>query len=262
VAVSYFGADAERTFPEARYVHRYKGGKWDGIAAFFASHPELASQYDYFWLPDDDLQLNAATADRLLAIGIAHGLDLWQPALDRQSYYGHLITLAVDGVLLRHTNFVEIMAPVLSRALLEDTLPLFGATMSGFGLDYLWPQRAAALRGDDHPACAILDGVSMTHTRPLGSALRATMKAAGGLTLRQEYAAMLARVSGRNPLFRSKMLAIPRKRVLGGIAAGGEELDGRALAAISLRSLGCDHANRVQSVGKWNLLRYWATSFF
>ena len=262
VAVSYFGADAERAFPEARYVHRYKGGKWDGISAFFASHPELVSQYDYFWLPDDDLAMDGAAADRLLATGVAQGLELWQPALDRQSYFGHLITLAVDGVLLRHTNFAEIMAPVISRALLVDTLPLFGETRSGFGLDYLWPQRAAVLRGDDGPACAVLDSVAMTHTRPLGSALRATMKAAGGPTLRQEYAAMLSRVGERHPLFRSMMLAVPRKRVLGGIDACGEPLGSRALAEISLRSLGSDPALRAQPIGKWELLRYWATSFY
>jgi len=262
VAVSYFGADAGRQFPEARYVHRFKGGKWDGIAAFFAENPGLIDAYDYFWLPDDDLSMTAEAADLLFGIGLEHDLELWQPALDDRSYYGHLITLGIAGVQLRHTNFVEIMAPVLSRRLLCDSLPLFGQTRSGFGLDYLWPQRAAALRGDARMACAIIDAAPMTHTRPLGGALRTAMKESGGPTLREEYATMLQRVGGRNPLFRSMMLAVPRKRVLGGLDLAGQALTAGELAETSLVCLLHTGRTRLEPVGRWDLLRYWATTFF
>lgn len=261
VAVSYFGSDDHRTFPEARYVHRYKGGKWDGIAAFFAENPELLTRYDYFWLPDDDLILDGAAADRMLEVGIANRLDLWQPSLDQQSYYSHLITLQVDGLLLRYTNFLEIMAPVLRRHLLQDSLPIFSETKSGFGLDYLWPQRAGDFNIDGHYACAILDSVTMTHTRPIGSALRATIAAAGGLTQRQEYARVLERVRSRHPLFRSMTLPVPRKRIFVGKDAQGRRLGRWPIFLATLSQLPRNSRKRLQPVGKWDLLFYLATAF-
>lgn len=35
VGVSYYGSDSAAEFPEADYVHRCKGGKWDGLFLFF-----------------------------------------------------------------------------------------------------------------------------------------------------------------------------------------------------------------------------------
>lgn len=261
VAVSYFGSDDARTFPEARFVHRYKGGKWDGIAAFFDQHPEVLSRYEYLWFPDDDLALDGAAADRLLEIGLTYNLDLWQPGLDRQSYFSHIITLAVDGLQLRYTNFIEIMAPVLRRQLLEASLPLFRETKSGFGLDYLWPQRAEDFSRGGEYRCAVIDCVTMTHTRPIGSALRKTITASGGLTTREEYAQILAGVRSRNPWFRSMGLPVPRKRVHAGQDMHGGRLERWAVLRATLRHFRGVDAGRTQPVGRLDLLFYAATAF-
>ena len=221
VAVSYFGNDETKSFPEARYVHRLKAGKWDGIYAFFQAHPELREAYDYYWFPDDDLALSAEAADQLLRIGQDKGLDLFQPALDSRSYYTHLITFAVAGNLLRYTNFVEIMAPVLSRRLFKQALLTFADTRTGFGLDMLWPQMVETMRHDDRRGCAIIDCITMEHTRPIGTALKALVSSDGGRSARDEMASILALVRHRNPLFRSLKMAIPRKRVYAMVRADG-----------------------------------------
>ena len=262
VAVSYFGNDAGRSFPEARYVHQLKAGKWDGIHDFFRANPEALERYDYFWFPDDDIAMDSAQVDALIDLGIVHGLDLWQPALDRDSYYGHAITLAMPGVALRYTNFVEIMAPVLSRRLLADTLALLGSTRSGFGLDYYWAQRVRAMRGGATDGVAIVDAVTMTHTRPLGQVLRKVVDSGGGLTTREEYRHILGRVRHRNPLFRSMGMAIPRKRHYAiRTTAGGVVAPWRMIGAVLGDTLGRG-VPRKQRVSTWLTLRYVATAFF
>lgn len=227
VAVSYFGDDAEKIFPEARYVHRCKAGKWNGIYAFFEAFPALRTAYDYYWFPDDDLILSGATADAMLQLGMDKGLDLFQPALDHKSYFTHLLTLHLTGHILRYTNFVEIMAPVLSQRLFRQACAGFADTRTGFGLDFLWPQMVEKLRGGDRYGCAIFDRITMEHSRPVGSALKALVASDGGRSGREELAAVLTHVRHRNPLFRSLKMAVPRKRVY-----AMECADGRRLSAL------------------------------
>lgn len=262
LAISYFGNDDNRAFEGAHYIHRMKAGKWDGIADFFRANPDTLLRYDHFWFPDDDLSLSGAKVDAMMAIGIAHGLDLWQPALDRDSYYGHAITLAIPGAMLRYTNFVEIMTPVMSRRLLHDTLPLFGGTRSGFGLDYYWAQRVCEMRGGATDGCAIIDAVTITHTRPLGQVLRKLVDNDGGLSTREEYRQILDRVKRRNPVFRSMGLAVPRKRHHAARRTTGQSMTAWRLVGGVVRAFHGAGTKRKQPIHPWLTLRYVLTAFF
>ena len=51
VGISYFGDNAEEHFPEADYVHRSKGGKWDGIYKFFKQFPKQRNDMTIFGCP-------------------------------------------------------------------------------------------------------------------------------------------------------------------------------------------------------------------
>ena len=175
LVLSYFDAEA--------YAHRDQGdgirsclipgGKWDGIAKTIAHFPDLL-EADYIWLPDDDLATDCATINRLFALAKAHGLTVCQPALSRDSYYSHLHLLQCDGMRMRFTNSIEVMAPCLDRATLKACLPLMEAGRSGFGLDWIWTQ----LEGSDPRGGAILDCIPIRHTRPIGTSLAKSMTAA------------------------------------------------------------------------------------
>lgn len=173
LAVSYFGNDANKTFEAARYVHRCKGGKWDGLHAFFMEFPAAAMAYDYFWLPDDDIQADAPTINALFASIRRHSLELAQPGLTSSSYFKHPITLANPLFKLRYATMIEIMVPILDRRLLNLILPLFAVTRSGFGLDYAWHR----LTTDPAQRAAILDEITVTHTRPIGRHLAGALRA-------------------------------------------------------------------------------------
>lgn len=255
VAISYFGDDAERTFPEARYVHRKKAGKWDGVFDFFATFPDAADAYDYFWFPDDDIEARAEDIAQLIDIGREHDLALFQPALDRRSYYSHLITLRNSSFTLRYANFVEIMAPVLRKDLLARALPTMASTRSGFGLDFLWPQIAGEIAGDASRACAIIDAVQVTHTRPVGGALHAFMKASGGAPALDELAQTVQKVQGRA---KAQIKGVPtqRIRVLGAIDRQGARIPGwQAAHAIALDLVTRD-ANAVQKIPALGVVRH------
>jgi hypothetical protein len=65
----------------------------------------------------------------------------------------------------RRVGFLEIMIPCFRRATLEELLPTFAlsATGWGFGLDSAWPK----ILGYEH--LGIIDAVSIVHTRPVGT---------------------------------------------------------------------------------------------
>jgi hypothetical protein len=175
LAVSYFGDDAGKVFDGAAFSHRCKGGKWDGLHAFFKTHPHVLDRYRYFWLPDDDICTDAATITRLFRDVERHELELAQPALTIDSYFATPITLANTLFTLRYTTMVEIMAPVLDRRLMATVAPYFAGTRTGFGLDYFWHR----LTSDPNRKVAILDQVTVTHTRPIGIVLAGNMRQLG-----------------------------------------------------------------------------------
>ncbi len=251
VAVSYFGSDDERHFPEAKFIHRKKAGKWDGIFDFFAQFPETIDAYDYYWFPDDDIQLASADADQMLTMGAGHKLDLFQPALDADSYFTHLITLGLSDCTLRYTNFVEIMVPVLSQRLFKKALPTMAGTRSGFGLDYRWAQMAHDINGGIRNNIAIIDKITITHTRPVGKVLQSFVAAQGGLTGREEFAETLKHVNHRNPLFRSLNLAVPRKRIFSTLRTDGTTIFRPLLPIKIISSLIFNYRNSVQPIRRF-----------
>lgn len=150
------------------------GGKWDGLHAFFADS-DVLSRYDYVWLPDDDIDARSSNIDAIFEAMRRWRLDVAQPALTRDSYFTHFVVMACPGFTLRYVNFVEIMVPCLSSDLLARMLEDFRDSMSGFGLDYVWCRQW----DDNRRRAAILDEVTVRHTRPIGGVLRHLLTAGG-----------------------------------------------------------------------------------
>jgi hypothetical protein len=215
IGVSYFGDDLTREFPEARYVHRAKGGKWEGLFGFFKKFPATIEQYDYFWLAEDDILSDVDTINALCQIAVDYNLEVCQPSLDTNSFYSYLITLRHSSFLLRYTNFVEIMAPLITRAVLQEMLPMFEHLRIGFGLDFVFPVVASKISGHADRCTAIIDSVSVCHTRPVGGPQHKMIKQAGGPSPLDELRAV---VEGLDIPRKSSGygVAVPRIRVLSG----------------------------------------------
>jgi len=139
------------------------GPKWSGLREVLNTWDGWRD-YDYVWLPDDDIQADQAAINRMFDVARAVGLDLFAPALDEESYYAHFITMRNPSFYGRWVGFVEIMVPGFSRSVLEKllfTLEL-GETGWGWGLDSVWPKLL------DYANVAVIDGVTVRHTRPVG----------------------------------------------------------------------------------------------
>jgi len=163
VVSSYQPLDFPVPQDDAVIQHKYAGGKWPGIFDFFARNPDCLEHYDYFFFPDDDIETTARTVLEFFDIVTENRLELAQPALKADSYFSHIITLARSSSLLRCTNFVELMLPLMTRSILRQALPLFENTVYGWGLDGFWSNFAE----NRQTGVAIVDAVPVGHYRPL-----------------------------------------------------------------------------------------------
>lgn len=167
LVVTYYGEEIPEEWIDQGYpIVRIKGPKWRGLYEYFAAN-EHWKAYDSILLPDDDLMFDAALINRFFALVGQFESDLSQPALDRQSYFSHPVTLASKSFQCRVTNFVEIMCPCMSPRLLELALPVFTESASGWGMEFHW---ARLLAESTMKLPMIFDGTPITHTRPVGVA--------------------------------------------------------------------------------------------
>lgn len=166
LALSYYGRN-ENPYPGTYdLLSRQPGSKWEGLTQFLRDNPDLLRRYDYFWFPDDDLLTNCGTIDRMFRLAQTYDLQVSQPALSLSSHISHAITLQRPKSIVRETTFVEVMAPLFSRAALSVVSPTFANSKSGWGLEWLWLQQARS-----HSfRVGIIDAAAIQHTRPVGSA--------------------------------------------------------------------------------------------
>ena len=163
LVVSYYGRDPQkyRDGPFPRIDD--PGQKFIGAQRLLQREP-FWRDYDYVWLPDDDLATDQDEIDELFARMDAAGLELGHPALDWHSHYWHVVMVRSPSFSMRCADFVELMGPVFSRRFLERCLPTFDANLSGWGLSFVWPH----MLGPGLQRCAIIDDATVTHTRPFG----------------------------------------------------------------------------------------------
>jgi hypothetical protein len=139
------------------------GPKWAGIREVLNTWDGWR-EYDHIWLPDDDIRASQDTIDDMFRVAEAVGLDLFAPALDAESYYAHFDMVQNTSFYGRWVGFVEIMVPGFSRSALERLLPTLDLSETGWGLglDSVWPKLL------DYSNIGMLDGITVTHTRPIG----------------------------------------------------------------------------------------------
>lgn len=149
---------------DATYYTASKGIKYNSMFALIENYRSIFSNYKAIWFPDDDISTNSVNINKMFDLFNSYDLLLAQPALTRDSYFSHTITLKQENTKLRYTNFVEAMAPIFSPEALNKCYNTFSKSVSGWGLDLAWPKIL------DYPTnkIAILDETPVKHTRPIG----------------------------------------------------------------------------------------------
>lgn len=144
-------------------VFKNKDYKYSNVQKYVAAHSDILDQYDYLFLPDDDLDMSLGDINRLFEIAEGFQLDLCQPSLTHHSHCSWAITLWCGDpqVILRYTDFVEIMCPLFSKRGMSICMETFGKNRVGMALDFVWPKLLHFTN------IAIIDSVRVTHGRPL-----------------------------------------------------------------------------------------------
>jgi len=187
--ISYFG-DLRRPFRN-RYpdvtLSFEKGTKSEGTVACIGKLGSRVDEYDWIWLPDDDLLADLPTLNRFFEIVAEYNLELAQPALGAGSYIAYRITAQRPHMRLRFTTFVEIMAPCFSRRALHLCAPYLGATRSSWGINWMFPKLL------DYPerGIAIVDETPVVHTRQPGRGPNTALTRQAGYAPQQEMANFL-----------------------------------------------------------------------
>jgi len=150
----------------SKFIVLDKGSKWTLIRNFLKmtgfNNNSIINNYDYFWMPDDDLLCVKGTVEELVSTMHKYKLDLAQPSLiDKNVQWKMLLNKDIDKDIL-YSNFVEIQAPCFSKKGLKKILKtlLDDKIKTGWGLDYIWPVML------NFKGIGIINNVIMEHTRP------------------------------------------------------------------------------------------------
>jgi hypothetical protein len=134
-----------------------------GLSKFHAAkqllNGEMLRRYRGVLLLDDDVEthFDPATFAQFVT---QQGIALAQAALTPDSVAGHTVSLHHPSCAWRETNFVEVMAPFFTQALLASALEEFDRSISSWGLDVLWGARYAGSH-----RIAVVDLFTMAHRR-------------------------------------------------------------------------------------------------
>jgi hypothetical protein len=161
----YYGNDesiAELNLHYTPYVYMAKGEKYHLLKSFIESNIEFISNYTHIWIPDNDVSISTENINKLFETADQLKLSICQPSME--GYISHEITKPVSNSVLRYTNFVEVLAPLFNLESLLKVYKTFDLNYSGWGYDYLWPY----LLNYPKDKIAIIDEITMTHTKPIG----------------------------------------------------------------------------------------------
>ena len=157
--LAHYGEPSEAYRDEAQLYLARAAGKWENLHTLFTQHGEALSEYRAVFCPDDDLEMSAETINALFEQFVEHRLSLAQPAYTCDSVVSWKVTRQRPYLHLRYTNFVENGAAVFSAEALARCLESFPRSVTGFGLDLLWPY----LLGYPERGIAVFDSLACRH---------------------------------------------------------------------------------------------------
>jgi hypothetical protein len=178
---------------------RQQGTKVTAMNHILRTYPDLFLPFDQVLFLDDDLTIKHADIDRLFDVAERHSLDLFQAALTRGSFCVWPDLFQKGGKTVRMTTAVEIMMPGFSRRALQHCAPLFGTSVSGFGLDFAISER---IRGVGWK-CGVVDSVGVGHHAKIdeGAGAFYNLMRALGINQKLELYAVI-RELGKRPEFK------------------------------------------------------------
>jgi len=148
------------------YYDTFTTFKYPGLWDVFWDESRLL-RYNYFWMPDEDIDLSCNEINKLFSRMGELNLDLAQPSIEKSdtSFPSWECFTHKENTDIIYSNFIEITCPCFGRDALGKCLGTFKESQSGWGLDLVWPN----LIGDNGNNIAIINSIIAKHTRPVRS---------------------------------------------------------------------------------------------
>jgi hypothetical protein len=166
--VVYYGSDLvnyERLKQLARFSFLDQSpSKFAKIYRYFSENQQLFTQYEYIWLPDDDIWITSKELNSFFQYAISKDLLISQPSVIgfgvRNQFKEHK-----QEIEIMYSDWVEGMAPFFNAKVLETCLETFSKSQTGWGIDHVW----AALISCPRDRIAIVHKYYFVHTTRPGS---------------------------------------------------------------------------------------------
>jgi len=182
----YYGNEINKYSKDCEYYSESKGYKYPLIYKFLTK--EIIDEYDYFFLPDDDISMNRCDINLLFKqMEENKYYYIAQPSLEKECPHTWPHTTTRYNNISRFTTFVEIMCPIFRKKSLIEFLPYFTETHTGWGLDLLWSRKSLI----QHERLGIFDNIVVSHTRKMGEGTLYSQLKKDGINYKQEYADFL-----------------------------------------------------------------------
>ncbi|HMF49807.1 MAG TPA: hypothetical protein VK603_14240 [Candidatus Saccharimonadales bacterium] len=190
--VSYFGsAGAPAAVEGEDFTWSADGGssKFPGLYTCFEKTPSFFEDYQYIAIPDDDIICTRDDWNTAFALAREYSVAACQLSLNARSFYSHDITLQRKGLRLRWATMIEPLAPIIRADILQKLMPIFALRGNMWAID----DALCELVIDTPNSLAILDAVSVVHTREVMSSSVYDRVLANGKTPAQVQAEFMQR---------------------------------------------------------------------
>ena len=144
VWVIFYGDDEDKfNYYKERveFIEKRKGDKWQNFHYVYHQYSKELSQYERFFLLDDDIIITTPDINKMFSISKESTLWICQPSFAKGSRLGHLINIHDPHYYLRYTNFVENNTPLMTRKAIDNFFTLYSPDeLDPHGTDftYIW----------------------------------------------------------------------------------------------------------------------------
>ncbi|MEH6552260.1 MAG: DUF707 domain-containing protein [Pseudomonadales bacterium] len=162
VAISSYGEEelSRQLYAEADYLFMGGLSKMQSFKRFYEAAPQIKA-YDAILMLDNDIDIDPDDLANFFELHCEHGFSISQPALSHDSNSNFDLTLRYPMTIYRKTTYVEVMAPCFSQEAINKTIQTFDETISGWGMDLVWPLLVP------DKSIGVIDLCVMRHTAPM-----------------------------------------------------------------------------------------------
>ncbi|WP_114748979.1 DUF707 domain-containing protein [Pleomorphovibrio marinus] len=162
IILIYDGKDNPYYNINSNYYKLIEGFKYPLIYNLFKENKELLINYDYFFLPDEDVKITSNEINKIFKFVKKMNISLCQPSLHIENAIMG-ISINYPQTKYRIVTGIDVMCPIFSNNALKKCLNTFKLSNSGWGLGEVWGK----ILKRNGCKIAIFDLVVAHHTKPM-----------------------------------------------------------------------------------------------